>query len=266
MSRPGFNFLMCPDPELTRLRLEALVAEHGEGRSWDRRVYWADDELPGAFWQDLTIPDLMGTPRLVVVRRAHKFLKEAWEKLTSPLGSFNASIWPVFCLEAEPDKKGPKPPAVLTKTKFWPVAKRFGWIWTSPGLTASGMPDFVRDFAARHGLKIAKDAQRPLCNALPQDAMGAKNELDKLALAAGATGEITLEHLPVISYQADMDIFTFIAAAIDGSSGQKVWKKVMDNRLVSGNDDIFFAFLALLQRESRQLWELASGEDRKSVV
>lgn len=50
--RPGFSFLLCPDPELIRLEVEALMERHGQDRTWVRRVYWGDDELPGAFWQD----------------------------------------------------------------------------------------------------------------------------------------------------------------------------------------------------------------------
>ncbi len=265
MPRPGFNFLICPDPELIRQRLEALTAEHGEGKTWERRVHWGDEELPGSFWSDLSIPDLMGTPRLVVVRRAHKFLKDTWDKLTPLLGSFNASIWPVFCLEAEADKKGgPKPPAILTKTKFWPVADKRGWVWTSPGLTARGMTDYVRSFAAARGLTLGPGVERALCEALPQDALGAKNELDKLALAAGESRAVTREHLGAVSFQAEMDLFSFLASAVDGTRTQEVWQRIMDNRQVSSTDDIFFAFLALLQRDARQLWELAAGETPSS--
>lgn len=265
MSRPGFNFLLCPDPELTRQHLGALVAEHGEGGAWERRVHWGDEELPGSFWSDLTVPDLMGTPRLVVVRRAHKFLKDTWDKLTPLLGSKSATIWPVFCLESEPDKKGAmKPPAILTKTKFWPVAEKRGWVWSSPGLTARGMPDFVRAYAAARKLTLGQGVERALCEALPQDALGARNELDKIALAAGDSGEVRREHLRAIAYQADMDLFAFLSAAIDGSRPEQVWQKVMDNRQLSATDSIFFAFLSLLQRDARQLWELAAGEQPSS--
>lgn len=267
MPRPGFNFLICPDPELIRQEIENLVAEHGEGKTWERRVHWADEELPDAFWSDLTVPDLMGTPRLVVVRRANKFVKEQWDKLTQPLGSFNASIWPVFCLENAPDKKGgPKPPAILKKTKFWPVADKRGWVWMSPGLTQRTMPEFVIAFARRNGLTVSRDTARALADALPLDAMGAKNELDKIALAAAESGEITREHLSVVAHRADMDVFAFISAVLEGRNSQQVWKKVFDNHQVPSNDSIFFGFLSLLTREARLLWELASGDAPSAYI
>ncbi|WP_461208493.1 DNA polymerase III subunit delta [Desulfocurvus sp. DL9XJH121] len=259
--RPGFSFLLCPDPELVRLELESLVRRHGQGRDFDRRVHWADEDLSDAFWQDLTIPDLMGTPRLVVVRRANALLKEGWDKLTSALSSFNAQIWPVFCLESGPDKKGQmKPPAVLAKQKYWPVAEKRGWVWTSPGLTPATMGRFIKDFAARHELAIPPATARALADALPQDAVGAGNELHKILLAGGETREVKPEHVALVSHQADMDVFAFIASILDGRSPEKVWKKVFDNRLAPSTDSIFFAFLALITREARTLWELAQGE------
>lgn len=265
--RPGFSFLLCPDPELIRLEVETLVEGHGQGKAWVRRVYWGDDELPGAFWQDLLIPDLMGAPRLVVVRRAHKLLVENWDKLTSPLSSFNAQIWPVFCLESAPDKKGQlKAPAVLSKQKFWPVAEKRGWIWSSPGLTPRTMPEFVGGFAQRRRLTIPSPVARALAEALPQDAIGASNELEKIALAAGQSGQVAMEHVALVSHQADMDVFEFISTVMEGKSPERVWRKVFDNRLVSSTDSIFFSFLALMAREARILWELDQGEKPSSWV
>lgn len=265
--RPGFSFLLCPDPELLRLEMESLVERHGRGKAWERRVHWADEDLTDAFWQDLTIGDLMGTPRLVVVRRADAFLKAHWEKLTQALSSFNAQIWPIFCIESGPNKKGEmKPPAMLVKQKYWPVAEKRGWVWTSPGLSRATMPDFVRRFAARNELSIPPQAERALADALPLDAVGAKNELDKILLAAGERREVLPEHAALVSHEAEMDVFSFIAAVLGGREPEKVWKKVFDNRLVAATDSIFFAFLALITREARILWELAAGEQPSAWV
>ena len=265
--RPGFSFLLCPDPELLRLEMESLVDLHGRGKAWDRRVHWADEDLTDAFWQDLTIGDLMGTPRLVVVRRADAFLKAHWEKLTQALSSFNAQIWPIFCIETGPNKKGEmKPPAMLVKQKYWPVAEKRGWVWISPGLSRTTMPDFVRRFAARNDLSIPPQVERALADALPLDAVGARNELDKILLAAGEKREVRAEHASLVSHEAEMDVFSFIAAVLGGREPEKVWKKVFDNRLVSSTDSIFFAFLALITREARILWELAAGEQPSTWV
>lgn len=259
--RPGFSFLLCPDPELIRLEVENLVERFGAGRTFDRRVHWADEDLTDAFWRDLTIPDLMGVPRLVVVRRAHAFLKADWDKLTPALSSFSAQIWPVFCLESGPDKQGAmKPPAVLVKQKYWPVAEKRGWVWSSPGLTPAGMAAFVDGFAARHDLSIPRPVRDALGDALPHDAVGARNELGKILLAAGEAREVLPEHVSLVSHQADMDVFAFISSILDGGSPERVWKKVFDNRQVPSTESIFFSFLALVTREARILWELAQGE------
>lgn len=260
-ARPGFSFLLCPDPELIRLEIEALVEQYGNGQTYERRVHWADEDLTDAFWQDITIPDLMGAPRLVVVRRAQAFLKEGWQKLTSALSSFNAQIWPIFCVESGPDKKGQmKPPAMLVKQKYWPVAEKRGWVWSNPGLNHATMGQFIMDFAARHSLSIDQSTVRALADVLPTDAVGAGNELQKLLLAAGDAQKILPEHVGLVSHQADMDVFAFISSIIDGREPEKVWKKVFDNQLAPSQDNIFFAFLALIAREARILWELAAGE------
>ncbi|NJB69000.1 DNA polymerase-3 subunit delta [Desulfobaculum xiamenense] len=268
MPRPGFSFLLCPDAELLRQQIETLVETHGEGTTWFRRVYWADDgDLPGAFWQDLTIPDLMGTSRLVVVRRANAFLVDGWNRLTSTLSSFSSHIWPIFCLEAGLDKQGnPKAPATLTKQKYWAVAEKRGWVWSSAGLTRSTLPGFIKRHAARNGVTIQPDALNALSDLLPLDALGARNELDKLILAAGDSGRVDASMLSIVAAETDMDVFEFISTLFSGGSPEKVWKKVFDNRLVSSTDSILFSFLALLQREARILWELAHGDQPSAYV
>lgn len=268
MSRPGFSFLICPDVELLRQEMDHLVATYGDGATWVRRVYWADDgDLPGSFWQDLTIPDLMGTSRLVIIRRANTFLVDTWNKLETALASAGSTIWPIFCLEGALDKKGsPKVPKTLTKQKYWAVAEKRGWVWSSPGLTRRTLPDFVRSYAKRNGLDIAPDVLRALTDALPTDALGARSELDKLALAAGDAGTVTRDHLTVIAAEADMDVFEFISMLQSGATPERVWKKVFDNRMVSSSDNILFSFLALLQRDARIMWELAHGEKPSAWV
>ena len=59
-TRPGFSFLICPDAELARLEAAALLEQARADGDWRRAVYWGDEELPPAFWQDLTVPSLMG--------------------------------------------------------------------------------------------------------------------------------------------------------------------------------------------------------------
>lgn len=268
MNRPGFSFLLCPDAELLRQEIEHLVETYSPDTKWVRRVYWADDgDLPGAFWQDMTIPDLMGTSRLVIIRRANTFLVDSWNKLSTALSSFNAHIWPIFCMEGGLDKKGaPKTPKTLTKQKYWAVAEKRGWVWSSPGLMRRTLPDFINRYARRSGINFPPDVVRSLTDILPTDALGARNELDKLALAAGDSGEVRMEHLSVVAAQTDMDVFEFISTLMSGKSPEKVWKKVFDNRLVSSSDNILFSFLALLQREARIMWELAHGDKPSAWV
>ncbi len=268
MARPGFSFIVCPDPELTRQRLQALVEEHGDGAAWERRVHWGDDEnLAAAYWDDLGLVSLLGAKRLVVLRRADKLQAAFWDALSPRLASFNEHVWPVFCIESEwtrgKGRSGPAPKISkpLARQKFWALAGKRGWAWSSPGLTDKTMPDFVRDFARRHNLSLTRPVGLALCRALPADASAARNELDKLALLAGESGQILPEHLEVVGAEADMDIFAFVDAVVRGVEPEQVWRRVFADRLAKANDRMLFGFLHFLVREARILWQLSHGEE-----
>jgi DNA polymerase-3 subunit delta len=68
MQRPGFTFLVCPDPEMIRNRVERLLGESGE--VFTREVFQGDEEIPDAFWRALTAPSLFAEPKAVILRRA----------------------------------------------------------------------------------------------------------------------------------------------------------------------------------------------------
>lgn len=269
MARPGFSFIACPDPELTRQRLEALVDEFGHGETWERRVHWGDDEdLASAYWDDLGLVSLLGGKRLVVLRRADKLQAAFWDALSPRLGSFNDGVWPVFCLESEWSKgkgkggPGPKIPKPLARQKYWDLAEKRGWVWSSSGLTDKTMADFVRDHARRHGLSLTRPVGLALCRALPLDAAAARGELDKLALLAGQSGEIRSEHLEVVGAEEDMDIFSFVDAVVRGVQPEQVWRRVFADRLAKASDRMLFGFLHFLVREARILWQLSHGEEK----
>jgi DNA polymerase-3 subunit delta len=265
MSRPGFSFLVCPDAELLQLKLGDMLSAHGGAEAFLRKVYWApaddkDDPLPGDYWQDLDVPSLMGTPKFLVLRRANKQDTAFWKAIETRLAAFNDTVWPVFCLEGEWTKGKPAVPAAVHKRKFWAVAQKKEWVWRMQGLTQATMKRFVEGFMRERGLDVPPDVAREIERALPQDAGAARRELEKIALAAGESGTVESAHLAAISHRPDMDIFTFLKAALAGASPEKVWAKVFAERNLSTDDRVFFGFLRLVQREARIFWELAAGE------
>lgn len=271
MSRPGFNFLVCPDSELIQLKLEEMLAGVPGGESYERKVHFApkddtDEPLSGAFWQDIDVPSLMGAPRLLILRRANKQDAAFWKAMESRLSAFNDSVWPVFCLEGEWTKDKPAVPAVVSRRKFWPVAQKKGWVWQMQGLNLQTLRRFVESFAARRGLDVPSNLVHELAQALPLDAGAARREMEKIALAAGGSGTVQASHLSVVSHRPDMDIFSFLSAAVAGKSPEKVWAKVFAEHKVIGDDKIFFAFLRLVHREARIFWELAVGEKPSAYV
>ena len=259
MQRPGFTFLVCPDPELALARIRGLLS--GAGQDFARRTYWGDDEaVPPAFWQDLAVASLFATPKAVVLRRADGLPEAFWSQLAPYLAGFNALVWPIFCLEGEWDKGKPRRPKALTKQKFWAVAEKRGWVVDAPGLTARTLPDHLRRELTARGLTAPAAVQKRLAELLPPDAAAVAAELDKLALAAGERGQVAPGDLAVVAAEPQLSIFDFLRAALEGAAPVKVWSRVLADHQAAGSDKILFAFLGLLTREARLLWELAHGE------
>jgi DNA polymerase-3 subunit delta len=253
--RPGFSILVCPDPEMTRRRLERLMAS--TGGSLARKVFWGDaDEFDPAYWQALSTVSLFAEPKAVVLRRAEGLNQDFWEKLTRPLSGFNQHAWPVICLEGPHDpKKGPSLPKGLADRPYWKVGQKMGWVWISPGLTEETMLPTLRDWANSRRLTFAKSALQELARVLPRDMAACAGELDKLELSA-QDGLIGPEQLRLLNVEAELDVFGFLKALEEGRDAAGVWRTVFGHQLAS-DDGFLFQFLAILTREARTLWQLA---------
>ncbi len=259
MARPGFYFCICPDPALAKQRVAALLAEHPPSRgNYERKVFWGDDGLDEAFWQALTLNDLFGTSRVLLVRNAQNLDKGHWALLSKALARVSAQAWPVFCLEGEFDRGKPKLPAALTATKFFAFARDKGWLWQSPGLGEQGVRKGLQDWAKARGLRFAPGVLDSLSASIPADATGLANELEKLELAMGEGREVTPDLAEMVASRPEMDIFSFLDALQQQQGAGKVWQKVLQQQL-SGKG-MLFQFLGMLQREARILWQLLHRE------
>lgn len=120
MAKEGFSFLVSADPELIKDRLQALTQPLG----FTLRIFWGDEALDDQYWQMLSVPNMMGPPNAVVLRRAQEQGSEFWKTMTTHLARAKVSIWPIFCLEG-PWKSGRSSlPKVITQSKFWIVAQK----------------------------------------------------------------------------------------------------------------------------------------------
>lgn len=252
MTRPGFSFLVCPDAELLKRRMQALAAEADPQGRFQRRVFWGDEGLTPAFWEALTLQSLLGTPRMLVVRNAHTLPVQAWRDLSPQLARFHDQAWPVFCLEAEFDRGKPKIPAALEKQKFWALARDKKWIWQSAGLSDRELRSMVADWAKSLHLTLAPDALQAIVRALPLDASSVARELAKLELALEPGQAIGPKLAELISFSPDMEIFAFIDSLERGNIPSEAWRKTLS---LAGADQ-FFPFQAMVLREARILWQL----------
>ncbi|MFW6415177.1 MAG: DNA polymerase III subunit delta [Thermodesulfobacteriota bacterium] len=260
MSRPGFNFCICPDSELIRSYISKQL--QGRPETWKQKVFWGDEELSDAFWESFNHSDLFGECRAIVLRRAHKLKASDWKRFHFVLNKYRRSVWPFFCLEGEWEKGKPKIPAELKKQKFWKLAEEKKWIWQYPGLTRQSLNKYLRDWAANREIEISADVLAVAADILPLDASHLKNELAKLELHAGEKNRIESVDLKVLALQPDMDIFSFLRSLQENADTVTVWKQVLQGQL-GADSNMAMQFLGLLLREARILWQLKNGEEDK---
>jgi len=257
MQRPGFTFLACPDPEIVRERVDRLLAESGQ--TFERVVFWGDEELGASFWSALTVASLFAGRRAVVVRRAEACPAEFWPGLASALKGFNDAVWPFFCLEGPFDRKGgPKIPKELAGQPYFKVAEKRKWLFVSPGLARRDMGPRLADWAAARGLAFAPGVADRLAAALPPNLAHADNELAKLELALCDRTVVEADDLAQLSYYEGMDGFGFLDALAGGREPQAVWREIYEKALAG--EEMIFPFLGLLLYEARIMWRIAAGE------
>ena len=258
MTRQGFSFLVCADPELIRDRVTEML----DGQGFATNVFWGDEDLPERYWQTLTVPSMMGPPNAVILRRAQDRPDDFWSRMEPLLAMARPSVWPVFCLEGDWDKGKPKVAKAVTKGKYWEAARKRGWIWEHPGLTRAGIGQELDRFAARHGLAFAPGVKKTLAESLPLATIALRNELEKILLLAGEEKTIRPDHLTVLETEDQFNIFEFLRSLQSPRGRSQAWQRLLNDPAMAGGDMVF-PVSSLLLREARQLWQLLHGEDGK---
>ncbi len=255
--RPGFSFFVCPDGHMLRCALEeALAAWPPERGAWERHVFWGDEEPAPRFWELLSLEELFGASRAIVVRQAQLWPAAVWKKLSRAIARPSARAWPLFCLEGEWEKRRPRLPAHITRLRCFAFADGRGWVWRGEGLSERDLGRHVRARARALGLSFAPDALEQFCASVPPDGLAIENELRKLLLmAGGATVDTAMT--ATAGWSPECNVFACIRRLEQGDLAG-AWRE-----LARGEDDdrLLFSLLALLARDWRLLWQLLAGED-----
>ncbi|WP_027185906.1 DNA polymerase III subunit delta [Desulfovibrio inopinatus] len=265
MDRPGFSFLVCPDPEMVQTRIASMLESHGgqatQGGQWKKIVFFGDeDSIPDVFWETLTVSSLLAEHKAIVLRRAQDLKVDFWKKLAPVLRGFNSHIWLFVCLEPTPDKRNWSVPKTIADRPYYKVAEKRKWVWQSPGVTRKTLPSLIRDWASARGLGFGRGALDTLATLLPEDMAAAARELEKIELVLEERTTIEVSDLAIVSYSQEIDMFTFLRSFADPQSTADIWRKIFKEQL-AGNDSLIFQFLGLLAMEARQMWQLATGDD-----
>lgn len=259
--RQGFTFCICPDSTLLRQQLDSLLDGQARDATWERHVFWGDEELSRQFWDHLTLQGLFSTLRMLVIRNAQNLPVETWKKLSSALARPNPQVWPVLCLEMAWEKGQPKLPSSIARQACFVFAGKKGWIWRQAGLDGPSLRRHVQIRARTMGLDFESDSFDRLCEMLPSEASAVESELAKLALLVcdenGEKRAVRTADLRELGNLSDFNIFTLLRQIQSGQSAA-VWKTVLTEE-ARGEEPLFY-LLAMLQRETRQLWQLLANE------
>ncbi len=260
-ARPAFSFLVCPDSQLLRFRLEDEAKAHPPACGpRERHVYWGDEDPPPRFWEQLGLQGLFGTERIVVVRQAQLWKKDVWEKISRVLARPSAQCWPFFCLEGPWEKGQPKIPACIGKQQCMAFADRQKWIWRNPGLDEKGVRRHFEKRAAEIGLSLTPDAVARICAALPPDAQAVENEVQKLSLLQTAQSRDSDANDAVPSAEAVKKDFADAFACIrhlEAGDLPSLLKELQRTRDLKAS---FYSLAPMLAREIRMLWQIKVGE------
>jgi DNA polymerase-3 subunit delta len=262
--KPGFNFLICPDSMLLRMRLEQMASvAASDGSSWERHVYWGDEEPQPVFWDHLTLGGMFNSSRMVIVRQAHLWTAATWKKISQALARPLEQCRPFFCLEVKWEKGKPKLPAHIARLRCYDFAEQRGWTWRHEGLTERSIEKYVRERARVLGLSFASEALEQFCASAPTDAGAIENELQKFALLCGAQdGEAARITVPMVAASAlslECDIFACIRHMEAGNlpAARKELARSNDS------DNLFFRLLVFMERDFRLFWRILAGEDAR---
>ena len=285
MSRQAFTICICPDSQLLRDRLDALLAAPAGDQSasaapadaarpaagapvsdaspaWQRLVFWADEGLTAPFWENLTLQGLFAVPKALVLRNAQALPADSLKRLSAVLAAMAGSpglVWPLICFEVAFDKGKAKIPVHIPRLPFWQTAEQKGWIEEIPGLTPQTMPAYVRAAAARHSIAASPREIQELARMLPPDAALVNSELAKLSLSVDDKGRLPAEALSLAEHGRDVGLFELMRILQQGGDAPAAWQRILEDRL--SGENMVFACVAILLREARTLWQILAGQE-----
>ncbi|MDO5536039.1 MAG: DNA polymerase III subunit delta [Desulfovibrionaceae bacterium] len=254
--RPGFLFLVCPDVQLLLETVEAKARQYQPAEGPFKRVCFWGDELPGsAFWEALSVRDLFGSMRMVLVRQANLWPTAVWKTLDKMLARPLGGSWPVFCIENDWDRGKAKIPAAITKTRCLAFAGKQGWMWSNPGITDYTVRDYVRSQAGARGLKLAPATIERLCEDTPRQAGVLSAELDKLSLLSDGS-PVQPDMLGTAEWSAEAQVFTCVSCIFKGDAAG-AWREI---GRTTDMEAAALPMLGVMTWHLRTLWQLLAGD------
>lgn len=252
--RPGYSVLICPDSDLLKEQIARTLKNFiPAGETWERRVFWGDEEPGDAFWEALTLTGLFAAKRTVVVRQAHLWNAETWKALSSALAAERDAVWPFICLEVGFEKGKFKVPAHIANSACFRFADKKGWIWRQKPLVGPELEKFVVAEAKKAGVALESETLRLFIESAIPEAAAIRMELGKLALL-GKGEKISPDQLCIDSGNYERDAFETLT-----KMEKNDWAGVLEDLRRGQQSSRLFFLIAVIARELRLFWQLQDG-------
>jgi DNA polymerase-3 subunit delta len=97
-----------------------------------------------------------------------------------------------------------------------------------------------------------------LAQGCPPDAGLIHTELSKMLLLADSNGRLPPGTVERMGQTQDLGLFELMRLVQQNGNRPAVWRRILDDTLAG--DTMVFAFIAVLRREARLLWQICAGD------
>lgn len=255
--RVPFYIIESPDSFLIQEAVQEFAFKE-LSEKYKTYSFWADEGLDEKFWNHLSLQGLFAENKLLIIRNAETIPAAKLRELSQRLNRTPDNITTIICLEVEVERSKAKLPAHIKNLPIYKHCQKSGWVKSIEGLNKNTMPRYLQQEAHKRKIILPPPLMAKLVNALPLSAAQISSELDKLTLAAGKDGKVPESVFSVINHSLEGDIFQLLTAMQSGRNIASMWQQLLGYSM--SGETLIFAFLAILSREARTLWQILMGE------
>lgn len=236
-----YAFCLSNDSEY----IKKIIAGYNKEK-YIQYTFWGNESLQTEFWNSISSNSLLSKPKLILIRNAHKIVKEEYLAIERFL-IHSESIFCVFAIEQDTI------PSHIQSSQLYSYAVENKQIHKQIAITKKTISQYIKDYCNANGYEIEQQALAYLREILPCTLSAIHNECNKYMLYA-ETKKIDINIVKdVTSYQTEYSIWQFIDEILGGRDITSIWNTILEQCS-------FFTISAMLQRELRIAGAILSND------